>query len=90
MTKITGFLNKLQKSNKSLEQMTDDIVKKLGFDRNEHYYGSLGELNDDNDELNTMREMLMDFIEKDASESFINKFHLLLEVERELTLRENQ
>lgn len=86
--KITSFLNKLQKSNKSLEQMTDDLLKKTGFDHNEHYYGSLDV--DDTDDLCTMREILLDFIEKDAKESYKGKLHLLLEVERELTLREGE
>lgn len=86
--KITGFLDRLQKGGKSLEQMTDAIVKKTGFDHNEHHYGALDSI-DEEDDLNTMREILMDFIEKDASEAFKNKFHLLLEVERQLTLRED-
>jgi hypothetical protein len=85
--KLTSFLNKLQKSNKSLEEMTDAIVKKIDFDNNEHYYGDLGCV-EDSDDLCTMREILFDFIEKDKSQEFIAKFHLLLEVERELTLRE--
>lgn len=42
----------------------------------------------EDEELIEMRENLMDYIEKDRSEEFINKFHELLEVERELTLRE--
>jgi len=89
MRKITTFINKLRKSDKSLEEMTDDLVNKLKFDSNEHYYGSLGDVDED-DDLCEMREILMDFIEKDSSQAFINKFHLLLEVERELTLREDR
>lgn len=87
--KITGFLNKLQKSKKSLEQMTDEITKKVGFDHNEHYYGDLGVV-EETDDLNTMREIFLDYLEKDMSEKFIRKLHLLLEVERELTLREGE
>jgi len=52
------------------------------------HYGDYGSKEDD--ELVTMREELMDFIEKGKREEFINKFHELLEVERELTLRENR
>lgn len=73
----------------TLLEDTDALVSKYNFDHNEHYYGSLGHI-EDVEKLNEARESLMDFIEQDKSEAFINKFHLLLEVERELTLRENQ
>lgn len=73
----------------SLEQQTDKLVKKYKFDHNEHHYGGLDHVEDD-DELCDAREVLMDFIEMGKSEDFINKFHLLLEVERQLTLREDQ
>lgn len=36
------------------------------------------------------REILMDWIEKDRSQDFIDKLHNLLEIERELTLREER
>lgn len=49
-------------------------------------YGDFGAMEDD--ELNTKREELMDYLEKDKSEEFIEKLHELQEVERELTLRE--
>ena len=64
-------------------------MKKYKFDHNEHHYGALSDVEED-DDLCDMRELLMDFIEMGKSESFINKFHLLLEVERELTLREDR
>lgn len=38
--------------------------------------------------LITNREKLMDYLEKDKTQAFINKLHKLQEVERELTLRE--
>lgn len=82
-------MKKIKISNLVLEKETDKLIKKFNFDHNEHYYGSLGGV-EDVEELNDARESLMDFIEKDKSEAFINKFHLLLEVERELTLREDQ
>ena len=50
------------------------------------HYGDFGEK--ENDELVKMREDLMDYLEKDKTEEFINKLHLLQECERELTLRE--
>lgn len=50
------------------------------------HYGDYGDLEDD--DLTTMREELMDYIEKGMTKIFIHKFHELLEVERELTLRE--
>jgi len=49
-------------------------------------YGDYGDKEDD--ELVEMREEFMDYIEKGMSQEFIDKFHELLEVERELTLRE--
>lgn len=52
------------------------------------HYGDFGDLEDDT--LIAMREELMDFIERGKTQFFIRKFHELLEVERELTLRENQ
>lgn len=73
----------------TLEQDTDELVKEYSFDHNEHYYGALAS-EDDDEKLIEMREVLMDFIEQGMSESFINKFHLLLEVERELTIREDR
>ena len=73
----------------TLEQDTDKFIEKYGFDHNEHHYGALDEVIED-DELIEMREVLMDFIEQGMKESFINKFHLLLEVERQLTLREDR
>lgn len=51
------------------------------------HYGDYSAIEDE--ELVEMREELMDFIEKDKDEEFINKFHELMEVERELTLRED-
>ncbi len=50
------------------------------------HYGDFGDLEDDT--LVSMREELMDYIEKGKSQFFIRKFHELMEVERELTLRE--
>ena len=52
------------------------------------HYGDYGSKEDE--ELIKMREELMDYIEKSKTEAFINKFHELLEVERELTLREDK
>lgn len=52
------------------------------------HYGDYGNLDDDT--LCQLREELMDFIEKGRSQLFIHKFHELMEVERELTLREDQ
>jgi hypothetical protein len=46
--------------------------------------------NMDDDTLIEIREELMDYVEADTSEEFKDKFHKLLEVERELTLREGQ
>lgn len=52
------------------------------------HYGDLGAKEDD--DLVTMREELMDYLEKGMNKTFIHKLHLLQEVERELTLREDQ
>lgn len=41
-----------------------------------------------NDYLIRNRVKLMDIIEKDKTQEFIKQFHQLLEIERELTLRE--
>jgi hypothetical protein len=73
----------------TLEQDTDKLVAKYGFDRNEQHYGALSEVEDD-DELNDMRETLLDFLEKGMKEEYINKLHLLLEVEYQLSSREGQ
>lgn len=51
------------------------------------HYGDYGDLEDDT--LCSMREELMDYIEKGKTQFFIRKFHELMEVERELTLRED-
>lgn len=42
------------------------------------------------DYLCNKREKLLDFLETGMRESYIKKLHDLLEIERELTLRENQ
>jgi hypothetical protein len=42
------------------------------------------------DKLIEQREKLLDYIEKNHTQTFINKFHKLLEIERELTLREDR
>jgi hypothetical protein len=42
------------------------------------------------DYLIARREKLTDWLETDMSQEFIRKFHDLLEVERELTLREDR
>lgn len=73
----------------TLQQDTDKLVEKYGFDRNEQHYGALDEV-EDNDELLEMRETLMDFLEQGMREEYINKLHLLLEVEYQLTSREGQ
>lgn len=52
------------------------------------HYGDFD--NKEDDELVELREELMDYLEKDKSEEFINKLHELQEVERELTLREDK
>jgi hypothetical protein len=50
------------------------------------HYGDFA--NKDDDELIKMRENLLDYLEKDKREEYIEKLHELLEVEREITLRE--
>ena len=45
--------------------------------------------NKSDDFLIKKRERLMDYLEKDKTQEFIDKLHELQEVERELTLREN-
>ena len=45
-------------------------------------------VNLDDDTLCDIREELTDFIEKGRSQLFVHKLHELIEVERELTLRE--
>lgn len=52
------------------------------------HYGDYGNLDDDT--LCELREELMDYLEKGRSQLFIHKLHELMEVERELTLREDQ
>jgi len=42
------------------------------------------------DVLVKKREELLDEIEKGKTQEFIDKFHKLLEIERELTLREDR
>lgn len=73
----------------TLEQDTDELVKKYGFDRNNQHYGALDEVEED-DELLEMRETLMDFLEQGMKEEYINKLHLLLEVEYQLSSREDK
>lgn len=46
--------------------------------------------NKSDDVLIEKRENLMDYLEKDKRQEFINKLHELMEVERELTLREDR
>lgn len=43
-----------------------------------------------NDWLVEKREILLDFLEKDKTERFKHDLHQLLEVERELTFREDR
>ena len=57
-------------------------------EKNKIAYGDFGSKEDD--ELVQMREELMDYLEKDKTEYFIDKLHELQEVERELTLREDR
>lgn len=76
------------KNNLTLEEETDLLLKITGFDTNIPIYGALSSIESD-ETLVAMRETLIDYIEKDKTQNFINKFHLLLEVERELTLRED-
>jgi hypothetical protein len=83
MEKYEVIIKDLYNSDKSLEEMTDVLVKTTQFDG---VYGALGGV--ENDDLVALREVFMDFIEQGKSQEFINKFHFLLEVERELTLRE--
>jgi len=91
----------MQKQSKRAEQGLEPLVctygkcKRLQTEDGEfcekHYpihYGDYG--NKEDEELIKMREELMDYIEKGKTEVFINKFHELLEVERELTLREDK
>ena len=52
------------------------------------HYGDYGAM--ETEELSEMRESLMDYLEKGQSKTFIRKFHELMEVERELTLREGE
>ena len=42
------------------------------------------------DELIEKREVLLDRVEKDKTQGFIGKIHELLEIDRELTLREDR
>lgn len=73
----------------TLEQETDQLVKKYNFDRNEQHYGALDEVEHD-EELLEMRETLMDFLEQGMREEYVNKLHLLLEIEYQLTNREDK
>lgn len=83
--KLSVIIEDLRKSDKSLDTMTTVLVNATKFDGT---YGELGGV--ETEELLDMREVFMDYIEKDMTQEFINKFHFLLEVERELTLREDE
>lgn len=83
--KLSVIIEDLLKSDKSLDTMTTVLVNATKFDGT---YGELGGV--ETEELLDMREVFMDYIEKDKTQDFINKFHFLLEVERELTLREDE
>ena len=52
------------------------------------HYVDYGEKEDE--ELVELREQLMDYLETGASEEFCHKLYELLEVEREMTLREDR
>jgi hypothetical protein len=73
----------------TLKQDTDALIKKHNFDRNEHYYGSLSHIEDE-EELIDMMEVFADYLEQGMSEEYITKLHFMRELERELTLRESQ
>lgn len=85
MEKYETIIKDLYQSDKSLDEMTTVLVKATEFDG---VYGDLGSVEDD--DLVALREVFMDYIEKDKTQDFIKKFHFLLEVERELTLREDR
>lgn len=72
----------------TLKQDTDKIIKAHGFDRNEHYYGTLEGVDDDT--LTGYMEVFADFLEQGMTQEYINKLHFMRELERELTLRESQ
>jgi hypothetical protein len=72
----------------TLKQDTDKIIKKYGFDHNEHYYGTLEDV--DEELLTEYMEIFADFLEQGMSQEYINKLHFMRELERELTLRESQ
>ena len=73
----------------TLQQDTDEIVKKYEFDSDIHYYGTLGKFEDD-EELVEDLSTLEDFLEQGMSKEYITKLHLMREMERELTLREDK
>lgn len=84
-------VSKMQQYNKVKYYLLDNgsVVDSDGDVRYEPIkYGDYGSKSDS--ALNRMREDLMDYIEKGKSQVFIRKFHELMEVERELTLREDQ
>ena len=80
----------MKKETLTLEQQTDVMVKATGFDRNEGHTGDFDFENADDEDLIEMREVLLDFLEQGMKEEYINKLHLLLEVEYNLTTREGQ
>ncbi len=65
------------------------MVAKYGFNHNRHYYGTLSDVEDD-EEITEDMSVLADFLEQGMSEEYINKLHLMREMERELTLREGK
>ena len=73
----------------TLKQDTDALVKEFNFDRNDHHYGALDEV-EEIDCLIDMREQLMDYLEQGMREEYINKLHLLLEVEYQLSKRDDE
>lgn len=71
------------------EQSEDnEITYNISQEKKPLHYGDYA--NKDDDELIEMRENLMNYIETKKTQEFIDKFHELLEVERELTLREDR
>jgi hypothetical protein len=68
----------------TLQQDTDKLVEKYGFNRNNQHYGAL-DCVEEVEDLLEMRERLLDYLEQGMRDEYINKLHLLLEVEYQLT-----
>lgn len=62
---------------------------KTNQDHDKHYYGSLSHVESDDELLEDM-EVITDYLEQNMPHEYVNKLHLLRELERELTLRESR